>query len=241
MTAERIAGGVFRVLKGYVNAYLVETDAGLFLVDSGMPKKAAKILAGVRELGKAKAEIRSILITHHHTDHIGSLAPLVKATGATVYAPAADAAIIRGKAKAPGPNKATFLGKWAGGLVSRFEPKFDHPNVDVEVRDGDVLPVAGQTTVRAIHTPGHTAGQTSYLLERDGGVLLAGDVAGSLFGKVGPPVSGPIAMFTEDLGEAKRSFVKLATFDFEVGCFGHGGVIPRGASAKLREAARRFG
>ena len=73
MRAERIAGGVHRVLKGYVNAYVVESDEGLILVDTGMPKKAGPIEQSIRDMGRAANEVRHILITHHHLDHVGSL------------------------------------------------------------------------------------------------------------------------------------------------------------------------
>src|SRR5712691_5025401 len=71
VAAERIVPGVWRVLKGYVNAYVVESDDGLALVDCGLPKRAPRIAAAITEAGHRPADVRHILITHHHYDHVG--------------------------------------------------------------------------------------------------------------------------------------------------------------------------
>src|SRR5207244_10219679 len=62
MKPERIVDGVHRILKGYVNAYLIEADDGLTIVDTGMPKKLERILQGVRALGHGPGDLRTILI-----------------------------------------------------------------------------------------------------------------------------------------------------------------------------------
>jgi glyoxylase-like metal-dependent hydrolase (beta-lactamase superfamily II) len=72
MKAEPVANGVYRILKGYVKAYLIEADDGLVLVDSGLPKRAGKITGIIAQMGSSASRIRHILITHHHSDHVGS-------------------------------------------------------------------------------------------------------------------------------------------------------------------------
>src|SRR2546427_7933990 len=219
MTLETIAPGVHRILKGYVNAYLIEADDGLTIVDCGMPKKAEKLMAAVREAGRSPDDVRTVLITHHHSDHVGSLAALVRATGAIVYVPALDAPIVRGERPAPPANKAVITGRLLGPLLARLEPSVEPARIDVEVADRDSLPVAGGVT--AIHTPGHTEGHTSFLLPRGGGVLFVGDAAGAKGSRAAPPVGLIFGMFTEDLDEARRSFRKLAGLQFETAVFGH--------------------
>jgi glyoxylase-like metal-dependent hydrolase (beta-lactamase superfamily II) len=79
----------------------------------------------------------------------------------------------------------------------------------------------------------------SYLLARDGGILIAGDAAGTLGSKTGPPVGAIIGMFTEDLDGARRSFRKLAGMEFEVALCGHAKMIrSRAADAFRRGLAR---
>jgi glyoxylase-like metal-dependent hydrolase (beta-lactamase superfamily II) len=236
--AERIADGVHRVLKGYVNAYVVESDEGLILVDTGMPKKADRIAESIRDMGRDAADVRHILITHHHLDHLGSLNVLAKMTGATVYAPARDAGVIRGDRQPPGPNRAKLSGRTIGRVIMMIGMDQPACHIDGEVHDTDVIPLAGG--LRVIASPGHTAGHTSFLLDRDGGILIAGDAAGARGDKAGPPVGALFGMFTEDLDEAVRSFHKLALFDFEVAVTGHGNPVRSGASELFRKNLGRF-
>src|SRR5438093_10972365 len=115
---------------------------------------------GIREAGHQPSDVRHILVTHHHLDHTGSLAALAKETGATVYVHPADAAVVGGGAMPPPPNPAKLSGRTIGRLLLRIGPKRADPaTVDEEVVDGDELPFAGG--MKVVHTPGHTAGQTS--------------------------------------------------------------------------------
>jgi glyoxylase-like metal-dependent hydrolase (beta-lactamase superfamily II) len=237
--AERIADGVHRVLKGYVNAYAVESDEGLIVVDTGLPTRADRIAEAIRGMGRDMRDVHHILVTHHHLDHVGSLPVLAKMTGATVYCHEADAPVVRGERPPPGPNRARLTGRAIGPVVMRIGPDQPACRVDTELHDADTLPLAGG--IRVIHTPGHTAGQTSFLLERGGGILIAGDAAGARgSSKVGPAIGALFGMFTEDIPEALRSFRKLAKLDFEVAVFGHGNPVHSGASELFRRNASRL-
>ena len=234
MKAERIVDGVYRILKGYVNAYAIEADDGLTVIDTGTPKGGKRLVEAIADL----PEVRSVLLTHHHHDHIGGLAALAGRAGLTVYAPAGDAPIIRGERLRPGPNPAVGWTRILGRAVVRFAPAFEPRTVDVEVAGGHDLPIAGGIAV--IDTPGHTLGHVSFLLRRAGGTLFAGDAAGALGSKVGPPVSGPFAMFTEDLGKARESFRALAAMEFEAAVFGHGKPVRSGAADAFRRGLERL-
>jgi len=237
--AERVAEGVHRVLKGYVNAYVIEAGEGLILVDTGLPKRADRIAGAVRDLGRMAKEIRHVLVTHHHLDHTGSLAALCRRIDATVYCSPADAPIVRGERMPPRYNRARVSGRVLGPVRERIGPKRAEARaVDHALADGEVLPLAGG--LKVITTPGHTAGHVSFLLDRDGGVLVAGDAAGARGSKAGPPVGAVFGMSTEDLDEAVRSFHKLAGFDFEVALPGHGNPVRGGASELFRKSLPRF-
>jgi glyoxylase-like metal-dependent hydrolase (beta-lactamase superfamily II) len=237
--AERIADGVHRVLKGYVNAYVIEADEGLILVDTGLPRKAGRIAESLRHMGSTVKEIRHILITHHHLDHTGSLAALCREVDATVYCSPVDAPIVRGERMPPPLNRAKLSARVLGPAIERIGPKRAEPHaVDHALADGETLPIAGGLEV--IATPGHTAGHVSFLLDREGGVLVAGDAASAIGQKAGPPVGAVLGMATEDLDEAVRSFHKLVGFDFEVALTGHGSPVRRGASELFRRNLPRF-
>ena len=94
------------------------------------------------------------------------------------------------------------------------------------------VPVRG---FRAVHTPGHTPGHVSYLLERDGGVLFAGDAASGGGGKV----RRTPRMLTDDVATANASVVRLAGLEFEVAVFGHGSAVRGRAIDRFRQVAGR--
>ncbi len=219
----------------YVNAFLVDGEDGLILIDTGLPHREGRVLRTVESIGKRPEALRHIVITHHHADHTGSLAALVARTGAKVFVHSLDAPIVRGDRPSPGPTRETAvsravlrLGRWRGLTAIAPTP------VDFELDDGQELPIAGG--IRVVHTPGHTAGHVSLLLPSKR-LLIVGDAAGALFGRVGPP----IGMFTEDMMRAKHSIRRLAELDgFDTACFGHGTVVEDHAAVRFRRLVERL-
>jgi len=233
MAVEEIAPGVHAIGMRYVNAFLIAGEDGLTLVDSGLPKKKRTILSALARMGKQPADLKHVLITHHHIDHMGSLGDVMEATGARSYVHPLDSPIVRGDEPQPGPNPKSLLGIFAGPLIARFGPAPTTAAVDVEVADGEELAIAGG--IRAVHTPGHTPGHLAFLLARDGGVLFAGDAAANMV-----RLGLPIGMFTADRQQAKESIGKLAALEFEVACFGHGRVLKGAANLKFRRLAEKL-
>ena len=233
MAVEEIVSRVYGIGMGYVNAFLIAGDDGLTLVDSGLPRKKDRILRAVAGLGRQPADLKQILITHHHIDHMGSLGDLKEATGAKSYVHPLDSPVVRGDRPQPGPNPASILGKFAGPLMERFGPAPTTAAVDVELADGEELAAAGG--IRVVHTPGHTPGHLSFLLPREGGVLFAGDAAANVI-----RLGLPIGMFTADREQAKESVRKLAALEFEVACFGHGRVLKGEANLRFRRLAEKL-
>lgn len=220
MAAEEIFPSVYALPLGYVNAFLLAEEDGLTLVDSGLRGNLKAIQRAIRGIGRKPEDIRHILITHHHADHVGGLATLKANSGATVYAHPLDAPVVSGESKRPGVNPGSMLGKVAGPLVTRLSANNPPPaTVDREVNEGDELPIGGG--IQVIHTPGHTIGSVAYLAPMHGGVLFAGDAAAHMFGRLGKPM----LMFTEDMEQAKDSIRRLAGMEFDTACFGHGTVV----------------
>ncbi len=226
MALRQVVPGVFAIPLGFVNVFVIETDH-LTLIDTGIPGSAERILEAARSLGRWRAGIRHILVTHCHRDHAGSLAKLKQATGAPAYMHRADAALVR-------TGRAMRSFNPAPGLLNRvlfriFVPRgpvgIEPAEIDHDVQDGEDLPAAGG--IRAIHVPGHCAGQLVFLWPKHGGVLFAADAAANVMGL-------GLSVGYEDLEMGKRSLAKIARLNFEVACFGHGRSIRRGASAQFR-------
>ncbi len=238
MAAEEIVSGVYGISMTYVNAFLVVGEDGLVLVDSGLAGRKDTILGALAGTGRQPADLKHILITHHHFDHIGSLADLKEATGAKCYVHPADGRVVRGEAPRPGPKPMGLLSRLLLPIVVRLgPPEVDPMKVDREVQDGEELPLAGG--IKAVHTPGHTAGHLSFLLPSRK-LLFVGDAAGNLLGQLGPPFGVLLGTHTEDVAQAKESIRKLAGLEFDIACFGHGRVLKGEANLKFRRLAEKL-
>jgi glyoxylase-like metal-dependent hydrolase (beta-lactamase superfamily II) len=218
-----VVDGVFEVDYRFVHAYLVVVDQGLVLVDTGLPKRADAVTGLVAELGRKPEDLHTILVTHRHGDHVGSLAELARRTGARVLVHALDVPVVTGAAGEPAKG---LLRKALLAVLPKPEPA----TVDDTVTDG-TEPVPG---FRAVHTPGHTPGHTSFLLDRAGGVLFVGDAAA---GRRNGVVSKPPALMSDDMVRAAASIRRIAELDFDTACFGHGRVLRGGATDRFRALA----
>lgn len=177
---KKITDSLYEISLGSVNAFLIEDD-GLTLVDPGLPGTADKLLAAIRQGGKKPEDIRQIILTHWHPDHAGNAAELQQCLKARVVAHTAEASIL-GQGGGPRPRYLTpGLVNWLvfNVFIKNLNPNIVPVQVDEQVADNEVLPVAGG--LRVVHTPGHSAGHIALLLEREG-VLIAGDACANVMG-----------------------------------------------------------
>ena len=117
----QLAPGLHRLGDGLVNSYLVEDGGAITIVDAGMSGQYGDLERELAAMGRSKADIRAIVLTHGDTDHVGFADRLRQELGIPVYVQAADVARARGEVKKPGsgwgPMKpGPFLGFMAYGL-----------------------------------------------------------------------------------------------------------------------------
>ena len=154
-------------LAGSVNIYLFVEDDGLTLVDAGLPGSDKKVLAAIQESGHQPSDLRRILVTHADVDHVGGLAAIQAATGATVITSAESATYI---ANGRSPDHLPAPLQWFTNTFFKSKPV---PADAVQLcQDGDELPLLGGLQVMA--TPGHTSDHHAFY-SPSLGLLFAGD------------------------------------------------------------------
>ena len=133
----------------WVACYLIDTGDGLVLIDTAMHESAYLMIENIRKLGYELTDIKKILLTHAHIDHIGAARTMKELTGAKLYLGARDLEFLHERRDLIANN-----GEYTCG---EFEPD--------ELYD-DAKPISqGHITVRTVSTPGHTPGCTSMFFD----------------------------------------------------------------------------
>jgi metallo-beta-lactamase class B len=142
----RIVGNIHYVGGANIASYLITTPQGHILIDTGMKEMHEVIKTSVAKLGFKTSDIKIMLSSHAHFDHIEGHAMMQKLTGAQVMAMVGDAeALSTGK-----DNSALGAIGWEPVRVARV------------LKHGDTVSLGG-TTLRAVHAPGHTQGATTWI------------------------------------------------------------------------------
>ena len=236
-----IAPGVHRVegINGSNSVLLVGEQ--MAIVETGIAGNGDAIVDYIKKLGRSPSDLRWILVTHFHHDHSGSDAELHELTGASVVAHQDETVaapdgklLLRTGTEAQG-NQAPFWYRWMmsrEGQYRRVEVEFHDTEVHEVVKHGDVIPVLGG--VRVFHTPGHTPGSLTYLLEKPQ-VLFLGDSAINNINRVSRPLTWDRAK-RRQLDASLRS---LRDLDVTVASFGHGPPLLESPMEKIRALTDR--
>ncbi len=155
--------------------FLVKSDAGAIVVDAGMAGQTDRALESLAAHGVAPQAVRLILITHGHLDHFGGAKALRARTGAPVAVHTQDAEALRSGQNVEGTPTARLT-----AVLMRAGARMAMSNADAALEPDiafdtpwrlDDYGIAGEV----IHTPGHTPGSVTLLL--DGGAAIVGDLA----------------------------------------------------------------
>jgi glyoxylase-like metal-dependent hydrolase (beta-lactamase superfamily II) len=214
------------------HAYLWLDDGGMTLVDCGVAGSGEQIAAGIRRLGRDPADVRQLILTHFHHDHVGAANEVDAWGDVVICAHRDDAPVIRGEAVGAPPVlldwERPIYQQVTGGTITTAAPV----RVDRELGDGDVLDFGGRA--QAVAVPGHTPGSVAVHLP-DHGVLFTGDtIARAQDGRV------ILGVFNVDRDAAIASLRRQTDLDPDIACFGHGEPVTADAGTALRAALSRL-
>lgn len=219
-----------------VNAYLVLGERPV-LVDTGTPRGERRLVRALAAHGLAPRDLSLILLTHGHFDHAGSAAALRRMTEGRVpiAAHASDAAQLRRGDNGPVRGYGVI-----GTTVSPVARRKGYEGVapDLEVDEATDLAAFG-VRGRLLHTPGHTAGSLSLVV--DGGDAVAGDLlmGGAFAGFAGLPSRAPGWPIFADQREALApSLAKVMASSPPRVHVGHGGPLEGDAVRRFLERSR---
>jgi glyoxylase-like metal-dependent hydrolase (beta-lactamase superfamily II) len=239
-----VAPDVHRIEDAGVNWYLVEADDGLTIVDAGVPRSWDSLHRVVAEVDRELSEIRALVLTHAHFDHIGMAERVRTELGVPVYVHENDVPLARKPLQYTHERaRSRYLLTKPGGLpyvLGFLAARAFWPPPVRETRSfaESVLEVPGSP--RVVFTPGHTVGHCAlHFPDRD--AVIAGDALVMLdpyLGAKGPRIVAGAA--TADSEWALRSLDALAELDAGTVLTGHGEPWRDGAAEAVR-LARQVG
>jgi glyoxylase-like metal-dependent hydrolase (beta-lactamase superfamily II) len=228
------APGIHRVEDAHVNWFIVEADDGITLVDAGVPESWDSLHAALSELGRPAADVKALVLTHAHFDHVGFAERARTELGIPVYVHENDAPLAR--------HPLQYTHERARSYYLLTRPKalpivadlvrarafWPAPVREVRRYSTGVLPVPGAPEV--VPTPGHTVGHCA-LAFRDRNAVIAGDAIVMLdpyTAELGPRIVAGAA--TADSARALESLDALAATGAQTVLTGHGETWREGAA-----------
>ncbi|MDD1773960.1 MAG: MBL fold metallo-hydrolase [Methanobacterium sp.] len=216
-----IIPGIHELRGRMVNCYLTVDGDELMLIDTGLPGNSSNITEYIENnLNRSPQDIETIVITHNHFDHVGSLSKIKRITGAKVAVHPDDADYIRGKARHAG-------GAFMNSLIKLYQVIYRSGTVepDILLKEGDII-----GGYRVIHTPGHTEGSIC-LYNPDKRAIFVGDNLQLRDGKLHSPGKRLIP----DPEKYVKSMEKLLEYDIKVILTGHTAPVTSDGVKLIRE------
>jgi glyoxylase-like metal-dependent hydrolase (beta-lactamase superfamily II) len=240
-----VADDVFLARGTDVNWVLLHDGDGVTLIDGGYPGDVGRVEASLRAIGRGPEDVRAILLTHAHIDHLGGAARLAQRYGIPVYSDAREAAHARREhlEQASPMDIATNLWRptlwpWLGRVLRVGAAKDARIPSAQPFADAGALDLPGRPV--PVPTRGHTSGHTAYHLPAVGAVVTGDElVTGhAVTGHTGPHTLP--AFFNH--GDPVAALAAIETLDADLVLPGHGDALRRPiaeAVAEARDHARR--
>ena len=245
MTATQVAPGVWRAGTRFVNWYIVDAGAdGVTLVDAGLPRYREQLDSALGAAGRTRADVRALVLTHGHIDHIG-MADVLAAEGATVHLHPADAPLAADPRRNTTDRSIVPYLRWP--VTSAFIAHCFVNGITRPPRMPETVPlVEGATAAvpgspRVTHVPGHTDGSCVLAFEEHG-VVFAGDLLCTVSPRTGRRAQPQLQTrgSNRDSDQALASLDRLEGVEQRLVLPGHGGPWTDGVAAAV-SSARRIG
>lgn len=176
----------------FVNLFIIE-GKGITLVDTGVAGTEEIIFNYLRNIGRKPEEIKNVLLTHTHPDHIGSVKTIKEQTKCKVWVHADEKAWVE-------DTELQFRERPVPGFHNLVAGSC---KVDYLLRDDEILDLDDDTTIKVIHCPGHSAGSVAFLHQQDN-VLISGDAI---------PVKNDVPIY-DDFQVSIKSLEKLENIPY---------------------------
>lgn len=186
---------------GLDHCYIIQ-DEGVMMIDGGAPNQARAFSKALKRASIQPGEVQIIVLTHGHWDHIASANDIKEITGGKIAMHQREKDCLE-KSLKPGVPGVTAWGRIVSRISAMLLPLIRIPATDVDVILGDEGLSLAEYGIpgKVIHTPGHSMGSVSVLLET--GEAFVGDMAVNMF----PLSLGPgLPIFAEDLRKLKESW-----------------------------------
>jgi glyoxylase-like metal-dependent hydrolase (beta-lactamase superfamily II) len=195
---------IYPISMGVAQCFVIQ-DKGVIMIDVGAPGKIKLFLKSIERLGIKPNDIKLIIPTHGHWDHIGSAKDIKEITGARIAMHRQEKEWLEKAQKHIPPAVALWghiISKTLGFLLPLIH--FPAAKVDIILRDEDFSLTEFGISGKIIYTPGHSPGSVSVLL--DTGDAFVGDLAMNSFPL---RLSPGLPIFAENIQEVKNSLKLL--------------------------------
>jgi glyoxylase-like metal-dependent hydrolase (beta-lactamase superfamily II) len=223
----KLTDGVWRIPtfgRNLINSYLIEnSDGTISLIDCGLKSTSKKLIASLRAINRSPEEVREILITHAHSDHLGGARKFQEASSGKTHIHESDVSYAEN-----GKNPPIGGGGPLGRVLGFVSSSIPSCHIDQTFKDGDRFNIGTGLTV--LHTPGHSPGHCSFYLG-NAGLLITGDALFNFRDKI----SYSFAAFCYDEKMSKDTAERLGDPDYEIVAFTHGPPIRENAKQSVRE------
>jgi glyoxylase-like metal-dependent hydrolase (beta-lactamase superfamily II) len=240
MLERDVAEGIHRVEDAYTNWYLVEGEGGITVVDAGVPTSWDSLLAALGQIGRSKEDVRAILLTHAHFDHVGFAERARRELGVPVHVHENDAPLARHPLQYSHerPRSLYFATQLRAlpivASLVRNRAFWPAPVRELS-RFSDQAP-ALPGSPRLVPTPGHTIGHVGFHFpDRD--AVIAGDAVVTLDPYTALP--GPRLVARAATADSERNLASLdalAATGARTVLTGHGPAWKGGAEAAVAKA-----